>query len=299
MRPFCSTIIPTVGRASLARAVSSVLEQDGDPREAEVVVVNDSGAPLPSASWIGSPRVRVIASDRVERSRARNLGAARARGRFLHFLDDDDVLLPGALAAFRDLHAESPTAAWLHGGYETVDNAGLRVDLFRPALEGDILVPLVAGESIPLQASLIEAAAFREAGGFDPDLNCAEDRDLGRRLARFVQMQAMPVAVASIRVGQVGSTTNWARLAEDDRTGREKVLALQETAARLRANARDAYWRGRICRAYLGSTHWNVVRGHFVRSGQRAIAAARLVDRRAVTPAFWRGVRNRAHHEGQ
>jgi len=45
---FCSTIIPTIGRATLARAVQSVLEQDFTAADYEVIIVNDSGKPLPA-----------------------------------------------------------------------------------------------------------------------------------------------------------------------------------------------------------------------------------------------------------
>ena len=290
MRPFCSTIIPTVGRSTLARAVESVLGQDSEPGLCEVIVVNDSGAPLAAEDWTQSPRVAVIETPRVERSLARNAGAALARGLFLHFLDDDDRLMPGAMQAFRDLHARHPVGTWLHGGYETVDNAGQQVDVFFPELQGDILVPLVAGESIPLQASLIRGDAFRAAGGFDPEFVGVEDRDLGRRLARFAQICRIPVCVAAIRIGEQGSTTTWARIGEDDRTGREKILDTAGTAERLRSSARDAYWRGRIYRAYLGSTGWNAARGRWATMLRRAVASARMLDWRAATPAFWRGV---------
>jgi glycosyltransferase involved in cell wall biosynthesis len=40
-----STIIPTVGRPELSRAVESVLKQDFQTDQSEVIVVNDSGAP--------------------------------------------------------------------------------------------------------------------------------------------------------------------------------------------------------------------------------------------------------------
>ena len=298
MTPFCSTIIPTVGRSTLARAVESVLSQDIDHGRCEVIVINDSGAPLADEGWMRSPRVVVIDTPRVERCLARNAGAARAGGRFLHFLDDDDHLLPGAMQAFRELHGREPAGTWLHGGYETVDNAGQRVDLFCPKLEGDVLVPLVAGESIPLQASLIRADAFRDAGGFDPDLVGVEDRDLGRRLAQSARMCGMAVVVAAVRIGEQGSTTNWARIGEDDRSGREKVLDAPGTAARLRASTRDAYWRGRIYRAYLGSTDWNASRRRWGTMARRMVAGARLLDWRAATPAFWRGVRRSPEETG-
>jgi len=46
---FSSTIIPTVNRATLAKAVCSVLDQSFSNADFEVIVVNDSGQLLPSA----------------------------------------------------------------------------------------------------------------------------------------------------------------------------------------------------------------------------------------------------------
>ena len=75
---FATTIIPTIGRATLSRAVRSVLDQAFDAADFEVIVVNDSGSPLPDAEWRRSERVRVVDTRRRERSVARNTGAAVA-----------------------------------------------------------------------------------------------------------------------------------------------------------------------------------------------------------------------------
>ncbi|MGH2524992.1 MAG: glycosyltransferase family A protein, partial [Anaerolineales bacterium] len=98
---FCSVVIPTIGRATLGRSVQSVLAQDCGAAGFEVIVVNDSGRPLPEAAWQRADGVRLITTNRRERSVARNTGAALAKGDYLCFLDDDDWLLPGALEAFR------------------------------------------------------------------------------------------------------------------------------------------------------------------------------------------------------
>src|SRR3990172_4102692 len=119
-RLFSSTIIPTVGRQSLSRAVESVLNQDLPSGDFEVIVVNDSGAPLPFAEWQRSERVQIIDTYRRERSMARNTGAAVARGRYLHFLDDDDWLAPGAFQHLWSL-SQSSQAKWLYGGSQLVD----------------------------------------------------------------------------------------------------------------------------------------------------------------------------------
>jgi len=152
MDVFCSTIIPTVNRPTLPRAVYSVLGQAFSAADFEVIVVNDSGQPMPDTDWQHSERVRVIDTNRRERSVARNTGAAIARGKYLHFLDDDDWLLPGALEAFWRLDKEANDASWLYGSYQTVDNDGNLIEEFHPGITGNIFALLVAGEGIPFNS---------------------------------------------------------------------------------------------------------------------------------------------------
>ena len=107
---FCSTVIPTIGRPTLARSVDSVLGQSFTANNFEVILINDSGQPLPPAGWQRSERVRIINTNRHNRSVARNTGAAIARGRYLHFLDDDDWMLPDAFESLWELASASQAA---------------------------------------------------------------------------------------------------------------------------------------------------------------------------------------------
>jgi glycosyltransferase involved in cell wall biosynthesis len=290
---FCSTIIPTVGRASLDSAVRSVLSQSFDPGEHEVIIVNDSGRPLPPADWFDSAAVRIIhMGRRRERSVARNTGAAIARGEYLHFLDDDDVLLPGALDEFSRV-ARTTDADWLYGSWQTVDNSGKLVDEFRPGLEGNIFALLVAGEGLPLQASLVHTQCFFDAGGFDPLMTEAEDRDLGRRLALMTSLAHVPNVVAQIRIGEQGSTTRWAQLAESDRWGREKALSAMGALRILRASASSPYLRGRVCRAYCASAVWNLERRSLSTAISRMFRAVSFAGADMLSTGFLRGLRTR------
>ncbi|MCB9159875.1 MAG: glycosyltransferase [Caldilineaceae bacterium] len=291
---FCSTIIPTVGRSSLADAVHSVLSQEGAADDCEVIVVNDSGRPLPAAGWQQMANVRVLDTQRRERCVARNTGAAMAHGKYLHFLDDDDLLLPGALAAFRKLDQREPDAVWLYGSYQTVDNSGAVVDVWRPAITGDIFALLVTGEGIPFQTSLVRSRDFHAVGMFDPDpaVVGVEDRDVGRRLAFAGRVAYTPEVVAQIRIGQVGSTTNWATLAAADRWSREKALRMQDVTGRLRrSTAGTPQLQGRVCRAYMASCAWNLHRRNGFTALSRLSSGLVLAGRGAWFPAFWRGLR--------
>lgn len=117
-----SVVIPTFRRPRLVlEAVESALAQEG--ASIEVLVLDDSpeGSARDAIEGIRDPRVRY--SKRAVPSggnpaQVRNAGAAEARGRFVHFLDDDDIVKPGAyrdaVAAF-DRH---PAAGVVFGRVE-------------------------------------------------------------------------------------------------------------------------------------------------------------------------------------
>ena len=292
MSIFCSTIIPTINRSTLSRAIYSVLDQDFRAADFEVIVVNDSGQTLPDMDWQHHERVKVINTNRRERSVARNTGAAVAQGKYLHFLDDDDILLPGAFNAFWNLDHETD-ASWLFGCWQTVDNNGDIKEEFCPELNGNIFALLVAGEGLPLQASLLKADRFFSAGGFDPTITGVEDRDLGRRMALTNSITHVPALVAKVRVGIVGSTTDWSRLAEDDRRGREKALLPSSAFCRLRDSANRSYWHGRVSRAYFASMVWNLKRKNILTALSRAMLGLAFAGVHSFTGEFWSGLRTK------
>ena len=292
---FNSTIIPTINRPTLSHAVQSVLDQEFSADGFEVIVVNDSGNPVPEMQWQYSEKVRVIDTNRHERSVARNTGAAVAKGDFLHFLDDDDILLPGALDAFWKLAQEAHDAAWLYGSWQTVDNEGRLVDEFHPELTGNIFALLVSGEGLPLQASLLKTKQFFMAGAYDPapTLTGVEDRDLGRRIALVSTIAYTSAVVARIRIGEIGSSTNWATIAEGDRRGREKALQAHNAFNRLRESANSSYWRGRVARAYFASMVWNMKRRNPLIATGRLMAGLAITGLHLFSPDYWHGLNTR------
>jgi glycosyltransferase involved in cell wall biosynthesis len=301
---FCSTIIPTIGRPTLARAVESVLGQRCRAEAFEVIVVNDSGRPLAEAEWQRSERVRVIHTNRHNRSVARNAGAAIAQGRYLHFLDDDDWLLPDAFEHLRALARARP-AGWLHGGFRLVDNTGQLVAEVCPDEEGNCFVQLLASEWLPLQAAWIEARAFFAVGGFASLVSLLggyEDIDLSRQIARCFDFARTAHVVASIRMGDDGSTTDYRNMFRQDRQSRDKLFSAPGSFARLRASAngsapRCGYWHGRIVYYYLGALRWNLQhRRLFAAASRGACALAGLAGagRHVLSSDFW-GAFRRPH----
>lgn len=289
---FCTTIIPTVGRPTLSRAVNSVLSQTLPHADFELVVVNDGGRPLAPQDWQQSPRVQVVNTTRRERSVARNTGSALAKGRYLHFLDDDDWLLPGAFESFWKL-AQSSRAIWLYGASQLVDRNGEPLIQLHHGMVGNCLAQVMAGEWIPLQASFIESESFFTAGGFNPLLTGPEDVDLCRRIALRGDFAETLSVVACIGMGEENSTTNYRNSPGLSRRAREEILNAPGALRRMLMSADSARWFGRIARIYLTSFVWNLQHEKPFTAGSRfvfGLVSMALAGRHLLSPAFWRSM---------
>ncbi|GAB4317631.1 MAG: glycosyltransferase [Candidatus Sumerlaeia bacterium] len=182
--PVFSVIIPTYNRAALVReAVASVLSQTF--QDFELIVVDDGSTDkTPSVlKQIEDPRLSMLVQPRSGPSAARNAGARRAKGRWLAFLDSDDLWLPEKLAAQARWFAENPGIAicqteeiWLRDGRPVHPKLRHRKEggwIFPRALDLCLVSP---------SAVAMESTLFHESGGFDESLPACEDYDLWLRL---------------------------------------------------------------------------------------------------------------------
>lgn len=254
---FCSTIIPTIGRVTLDRAVLSVLCQEFSADDFEVIVVNDSGTDLEPRAWQQSPRVTIVKTPRRERCVARNTGAAIARGAYLHFLDDDDWLLPGALGYFHGISNNSQ-ASWLYGGAKLINEDGLETGTLHLGLSGNCFAQVMTGEWIPIQASMIRADVFFKAKGFDLHSTYGQDRGILERVLLSSDVDYTPATVVALDRNMSNSTTDYVKALQDSRDEREGVLGWDGVFSRMWRSANSAYWKGRIARLYFYSLLWNL-----------------------------------------
>jgi len=112
--PTFTVIVPTYERPELlAETVKSVLAQTVDDFECLVV---DDASPHP-ATVPDDPRIRLLRlSENRGEPAARNAGLAAARGRYVTFVDDDDLYTPGRLAIALEALQRAPVAVcWRRG----------------------------------------------------------------------------------------------------------------------------------------------------------------------------------------
>lgn len=291
---FSSTIIPTIGRQSVHQSIKSVVSQASSGFDFEVIVVNDSGKPLAIDGKYDPKMVKLINTNCRGLSVARNTGASVARGKYLHFLDDDDWLVHGALNCFRELSNEMQDASWLYGGVEFVDDHGKIIGHLNLGLSGNRSIHALAGSWIPAQASFIRRDAFFRAGGFDPRFPVAEETDLLRRITLDGDLGASSKTVVQIFRGGAWRTSGQYELGpEFNRWSRDRILDHKKVFTRLLGSADTNYWYGRLFRAYFTSIFWNLRRYRMACSMSRAlyVLLSLLVSNiRILSLGFWKAV---------
>jgi glycosyltransferase involved in cell wall biosynthesis len=180
-----SVVIPTHDRrAWLELTLRSVLRQHHDVLE--VIVVDDGSTDDTAETLAGlsDPRVRVVRHDTPRGVGAsRNEGAARAKGEWIAFVDDDDLWAPDKLV--RQLEAANATGrAWVYAGSVHVDEHS-RIVGGQPPPPPEAVARLITRYNvIPGGCSnvIVRRHAFERAGPFDLRLRNTEDWEMWIRL---------------------------------------------------------------------------------------------------------------------
>jgi len=184
--PKVSVILRTKDRPLLLeRALKGLAAQSFD--DYELVIVNDGGTP---PNLAGGPQITIINNpNSLGRSGAADKGLKAAKGDYVLFHDDDDTLLPEALAILSETLDAAPEAIGAICGYEIITEAGEAGDFKetepRRSHIPDLpptLTDLAFANSLLTISTLFKRKAAIQAGGITLGLDALEDWDLWLRL---------------------------------------------------------------------------------------------------------------------
>jgi hypothetical protein len=191
--PLVSILICTYNRADMVlEAIASALDQSWP---CQIIVVDDGSTDETPHVLAQVEGVEVIRKENGGKPSALAEGMKRVRGEALMILDDDDLLLPGAVFMLARALFEDIDRVVVYGDTVVFEDASMNVLRYLPAmrLPGElarigVLQQIPAGTG----ATLVRWAAQQEAGGYDPRLVRGEDMDMFLRLARLGKMEAIP-----------------------------------------------------------------------------------------------------------
>ncbi|NLN69308.1 MAG: glycosyltransferase [Chloroflexi bacterium] len=213
MKPLVSIITPSFNQAPfLRRTIESVLNQnypkmeyilmDGGSTDDSLAIIQDYSDRV--AYWESNP-------DRGQTD-AINKGFDRAAGKYLAWLNSDDVYQPGAIKEAVEFLESHPSVGMVYGECSFIDADDRKIGRF-PAAQTDYHRLRRGYVHIPQQASFFRADLWRKVGPLDPSFYFAMDYDLWVRLAREAPLTYLPGRLwASFRLHGEAKT-----IAADDR----------------------------------------------------------------------------------
>jgi glycosyltransferase involved in cell wall biosynthesis len=195
-----SVIIPAFNAANtIIRAIDSVRQQNVGP--IEIIVIDDGSADrtldVVRDNIADGENIQVLRMQQNSGvSAARNTGIRVAQGKYLAFLDADDIWLPAKLQKQIARMEEDPTITLVSCNSRLISESGVPLKeghRNRPPVEGTAAwKTLLIYNFIPTPTVLTRTAVVKALGGFDVSLAVGEDLDLWIKLGIQGRIAILP-----------------------------------------------------------------------------------------------------------
>ena len=240
--PVVTIVTPYLnGEAYLSEAIASVQAQTfGDW---ELLLVDDGssdgGPRIAAQAAAADPRIRLIPPDPARKgaAAARNRALAVARGKYVTFLDADDLFEPVKLATEVAILERRPQIGWVYGptlfwwpseSRETIQDMRRQAGrTYRPpALLGPVLLEQL-GEVSCICSVMIRREAIEAVGGFEEGFKLYEDQCLWVKLMLRYPVHVIGAVHSRYRQHAESTCHVAARSGEFDRSGGPHASRLQ------------------------------------------------------------------------
>ena len=163
--------------------------------------------------------IRYLYQDNRGPSAARNAGIRLARGKYICFLDADDVWTPNKLEAQLTFMEQHPDIGLVFSDETQISaegdvrrsrlvEGGLYSDLVSQKPLQDAFGKLLIENCIPTSTVMVRRACFAKAGLFDESLRVVEDRDMWLHIAAYFGIACLPLILAKKREHQSNISAN-------------------------------------------------------------------------------------------
>jgi glycosyltransferase involved in cell wall biosynthesis len=269
--PLVSVVIPAYNAERTLRAtIESALHQS--LQDVEVVVVDDGSTDgTASIAQAFGGRVRCISVANGGVSEARNTGIAVAEGRYVAFLDADDIWEPDKLQRQVPLLEANPDAGASYTGIRRVDDLMGTIGETPATTYPDLCEALLLYSGVVNISSSVVRRSVTPS--FDPRFSQCADWDYFLRLSRMTRFIAVPDLLVRYR-------------SSSGRMSSDIPLLERDTFAVL-----DAFFAGPSGAGYqhlrrrIYSNHWMILSGSYLHAGNVPASLRSLAQGLALFPA--------------
>jgi len=206
--PFISIVIPTHNRADfLSQSIESALSQEDVYSHFEVLVVDDGSTDHTDkiVKSFGSSKLRYIKKEHNGAPKTRNYSIQKARGDYILWLDDDDILKPSVLRSYIDILLADPEIDVVYGNLEFFNSdTGKITDLYKPNdwsnKHKELRYALISACPIPNPATLIKKSVYFKVGFYDETFKRAHDYEFWTRAATVLKFKKNESTVCRYRI---------------------------------------------------------------------------------------------------
>jgi len=202
--PKVSVIIPTYQYAHfVGQAVESVLAQTY--KNYEIILVDDGSTDNTSEvlSNFGDQISVIYHRENRGLSAARNAGIRVSKGKYVAFLDADDVWMPNKLRLQVKLLDQNSDVGLV---FSDMTYFGKRCGSKKRAFQevspssGKVFKDLFVKDFIPMPTVIVRKICFEKVGLFDESLTSCEDHDMWVRIAKFFKVDYVDAPLAKYRL---------------------------------------------------------------------------------------------------
>ena len=217
LQPAVSVIVPTFNRLEYLRtAIDSIFNQTHSDWE---LLIADDGSAEATREYLRKlsclPKVRIIWLSHTGRPAAvRNAALREASGKYVAFLDSDDLWDSRKLEAQLAVMQTRSLCQWSYTAFTNVDEFGvvLPTETQRRWVpcDGEIFERMLRGEvSLRTPCVLATRQLLMEVGGFDESILSGEDYDLWYRLALRSDIAVINEPLVKIRLHRKNHSADW------------------------------------------------------------------------------------------
>jgi glycosyltransferase involved in cell wall biosynthesis len=198
-----SIIIPMYNAEKYIReTLYSALDQTY--KNIEIIVIDDGSTDKSSqiVSSIKDKRLKYKHQENSGVSSARNHGLSISKGKFINFLDSDDLLYKNAIVEKLKYFEKDKDFGIVQSAMQVIDFESIKIDDLQCGMEGWLLDDLLLWErncvSTP-SSVLVKRTVALEVGGFDEELSTAADQEFYFRVAKKYKIGCISYPLGSYR----------------------------------------------------------------------------------------------------